>query len=262
MNSERIVKKQAKKSLSGNWVPIISAASAVCIVFITALFLLYAAGSALNLFDSESGELLDDLKFLLLMLFAEAILAFAAPAFNGVLKMCANVVLTGKTEITDLFYYFRDKRRYFRTLLLDVVLIYVYSLIVNVLDCYNYVSSFTEASLSDGLFANSPTTTLILLLVGLVSAAIKVVAFLLFLYYPLAAYAIDDSRGIGKYMFGFIPFSFRHFGKSLKLLLSFFLWILSCFFVVPAIYVLPYYLVSAISSTRWLIVLDRNRSLI
>lgn len=264
MNSEKIVKKQARKSLNGNWVQIIAAISAVCVIFITALFFIYAAGTAFNFFDADTGELLNDLAFLMVLLCAEGVLAFAAPAFNGVLKMCSNVVLTGKTEITDLFYYFRDKGRYFRTLLLDVVLIYVYSVLVNVLDVYNYVASFTEVSLSDGLFANSAETTLtlMLLLAGVISIAVKVVVFLLFLYYPLAAYAIDDSRGIGKYMFGFVPFSFRHFGKSLKLFFSFFAWFLSCFFVVPAIYVLPYYLVSAISSTRWLIILDRNRRLI
>ena len=264
MNTEKIIRKQAKKSLSGNWAVLIAALSAICILIITAIFVINLLASAFGIIDADNGDIYDEkmLLFVAISFAVEIALLFFAPLFNGTLKMCANTAATGRTEITDMFYFFGNPGRYFRTVVLDAVLFYISNFASNFLNFYGYASDICNASLSDGFFANSAETTLILTAAFLLSLVVRVFVFLIFVYYPLAIYAVDDSMGIGRYMFGLIPFSFRHFGASLKLFLSFIGWILLCFFVVPAIYVLPYYLVSAVSSARWLFILDRSRGLI
>ena len=86
----------------------------------------------------------------------------------------------------------------------------------------------------------------------------KLFVFLFFIHYPLAAFAIDDSRGIFRYVFGYIGFSFRHGGALIKLLLTMLGWISLCFFVVPMIYVVPYLETALMNSARWLMAPPRR----
>ena len=100
---------------------------------------------------------------------------------------------------------------------------------------------------------------------GAVIAAVLsgVFAFLiyaLFLHYPLCLYAVDDSRSALRYMFGYIGFSFRHFGAFFKLFFSMIGWILLCFFIAPIFYVGPYALCAAVNSARWLKTADDEKA--
>ena len=45
-------------------------------------------------------------------------------------------------------------------------------------------------------------------------------------------------------------------------MISFSGWLLLCFFVVPALYVIPYVSVSALTSAKWLFQLDERRCVI
>ena len=100
---------------------------------------------------------------------------------------------------------------------------------------------------------------IVLILAMAISVIIKVLIYLVFVHYPLNAYAQDESKSVVKYAFGYIGFSLRNLWKTIKLIFSFIGWIALCFFVVPAFYVLPYILVSMSYSAKWLFTLNRNR---
>ena len=94
---------------------------------------------------------------------------------------------------------------------------------------------------------------LFVILASVVSVIWKLLIFIFFIHYPLAAFALDDSRGIFRYLFCYIGFSFRHCGALIRLLLSMLGWIALCFFVVPAVYSIPYLEVALMNSARWLL---------
>ena len=262
MKTERIIKNQARKSLSGNRLPIIAGGSVVCIALILFMNIVSMFAFVFNLVDLNTYEIADENKisYVVIASLIEMGFVFISPIINGVIKMAANVVLYEKTEVSDMFYFFRGINRYLKTLLLNLALFVIYNVITGVLNAYLYASNALDADLTGSL--NFDLTSAILVLSMVVTVIVKVLFFLIVLYYPLSYYALDDSKPVSAYVFRLIPFSLRHLGSAIKLTISFLGWILLCFFVVPAIYVLPYYLVSAVNSTRWLVMYDRNRGLI
>ncbi len=263
MKTERIIKNQARKYLSGNWLPFIVAGSVVCIAIILFMNIVSMFAFVFNLVDLNTYEIADNNKMLYVIIASavEMIFIFISPMINGVIRMAANVVLYEKTEVADMFYFFKEINRYFKTLLLNLALFVIYNIITEILfNAYLYASVALDADLTGGLNFNS--TSLILVLSMVVTVAVKVLFFFIVIYYPLSYYALDSSKPVSAYVFGLISFSLRHLGSAIKLTISFLGWILLCFFVVPAIYVLPYCVVSAVNSTRWLVIYDRNRGLI
>lgn len=262
MKTEIIIKNQARKSLSGNWIPIIAASSVVCIALILFMNIVSMFAFTFNLVDLNTYEIADKNKmfYVIIASVIEMCFVFVSPIINGVIKMAANVVLNEKTEITDMFYFFKGINRYLKTLLINLALFVIYNVITGVLNAYLYASGALNAGLDSGLKLD--LTSAILVLSMVVTVIVKILFFFIVIYYPLSYYALDDSKPVSSYVFRLIPFSLRHLGSAIKLTISFLGWILLCFFVVPAIYVLPYYLVSAVNSTRWLVMYDRNRGLI
>ena len=161
-----------------------------------------------------------------------------SPFFNGTYKTAANAVINNNCEVTDLFYFFKGFRRYIKTLIVNMTMVLIYG---------------TFTSIFEGLMKNvfgkaNPGAVIASVLSGLFAFLI----YALFLHYPLCLYAVDDSRSALRYMFGYIGFSFRHFGAFFKLFFSMIGWILLCFFIAPVFYVGPYALCAAINSARWL----------
>ena len=60
------------------------------------------------------------------------------------------------------------------------------------------------------------------------------------------------------YLFGCIGFSFRYSGALLRLIFSMFGWIALCFFVLPALYAVPYISVALMNSARWLFAMNQK----
>ncbi len=93
-------------------------------------------------------------------------------------------------------------------------------------------------------------------LATVLTVLIRVMLYMLLAHYPLMRYALDENIGAGACVFGTLGFSLRRFGKLFKLALSFAGWFALCFFVVPVLYVLPYFAVAAVNSARWLLQMD------
>ena len=263
MSTEKVIKNQAKDSLKNNWSVIIAAVLAVCVIMILINALLYGFGFFAKAIDTDTGLIKEGKKLMFSFAACTALTVaiLLSPLMNGLYKMFCNTSLYNRTEISDLFYFFKGAKRYFKTLVINITLLFIFSVLSYGLDAYSYACYVFGASLKSGF--QFDFSTLILIVFFIVSVIIKVLVYLLFVHYPLVAYSFDDSLPATKYMFGYIRFSFRHFAKTLKLVLSFFGWIvLSCAFVVPAFYALPYLLTSMTTSAKWLFSLERNRGVI
>lgn len=263
MSTEKVIKNQAKDSLKNNWSVIIAAVLAVCVIMLLIHALLYGFGFFAKAIDTDTG-LIKEGKKLIFSIAACSALTVAiliSPLINGLFKMFCNTSLYSRTEISDLFFFFKGAKRYFKTLVINITLIFIFSVLSYGLDAYSYTCYLLGASLKSGF--SFDFNTLLLILLFIVSVIIKAIIYLIFVHFPLVAYSFDDSLPATKYMFGYIGFSFRHFASTLKLVLSFLGWIvLSCALVVPAFYALPYLMTSLTTSAKWLFSLERNRGVI
>ena len=226
MSRERIIKQQARESLRGN---------------ITALI---AGFLALAVMGVMSGEVTGDsfLWYLLLEFGALVLAAVFSPLINGFFRLAADTAVKGGCEINSFFYFFSSPRRYFRTLAVNMGLCALYSLLTAPL-------AIAGRLLGDVLPAPAITAVLVIW---------QIFVYIFFIHYPLAAYAINDSRQAYYYVFGFIGFSFRYSGALIKLIFSMLGWIALCFFIIPTLYVVPYLAVTLMNSARWLFAMNNK----
>ena len=258
MSTEKIIKKQAKNSLVGNWSLIICALLVLCAVAILLNSIFYFIISNFKLVDIKTGVVFSQRKFIynLVTVIITATAIFVSPLINGVLKMSGEVALNSRTEIFTLFYFFRSFKRYVKTLCLNIVLAVLCAVLLYGLDVYALISHLLKADLHSD--AGFDIITLALFAAYTVTIVIRILIYLIFVHYPLMTYSLDDSKNVLKYLFGYIGFAIKNLGNSIKLLISFAGWIVVCFFVVPTFYVLPYLMTSATISAKWLLIIDEN----
>ncbi len=245
MSNEKIIRTQAREALKGN-ISLLIAAFAV--IAASAMFISqfsYLLLVALRVIDLDTEEIKKGAQWLgaLIMLGSATLGVLLTPMLNGFMRMAADTVSKGGCELATLFYYFRSPLRYFKSVVINMSLVVLFSLLTLPAD-----------GAVNMLFGDS---VLAAVLYG-VGVLWKLFVFLFFIHYPLAAFAIDDSRGIFRYVFGYIGFSFRHGGALIKLLLTMLGWISLCFFVVPMIYVVPYLETALMNSARWLMAPPRR----
>ena len=246
MSKEKIIKKQARESLQGNISILIAGGIAICAMILLFEYAAYLAGILLGVIDITTDEIVagGELTYLLLSLGEITLIALASPFINGFLKAAANTAIYKRCESTDLFCFFSDSLLYLKTIVINMALCMMW-LIISMPFEFIFNLIFEE-----GGFMGILNTVIVVLW--------KIIIYLFFVHYPLAAYAIDDSKSVGKYIFGYIGFSFRNCGKILKLIFSMLGWILLCFFVLPMLYVVPYLAVAIMNSARWLFALEEQ----
>ena len=259
MSTEKIIRQQAKESLRSNWVIIIAAVVAFCTALIAIEGLFYLVCLQFKIIDVETGAVNEKKQMMYyLVLIAQFVLfLIVSPAINGIVKMIYNTSAHGKAEIYDMFFFFAKAGRYFKTILLNLFFVSVFSVFSFGLDVYGYLSMILDKSIYDGLHFD--IASFVLLGSYLVSLVIKALVYFIFVHYPLVAYSMNSNVPYGKYFFGFFVFSIRHLGVTLKLFFSFIGWLALCFFVVPAFYVFPYVAASMVNSAKWLFVLEKDR---
>lgn len=262
MSTEKIIRNQAKQSLKGNWSMLITAFLFLCTVLLFFFGVEAVFGYAFKLINTDTGQIVKgkELQYNIINFCTVTVLFFLTPLVNGIYKMFSNVSRNNCIEITDLFYYFKVAGCYFKTLVLNIFLLILFYAVSYGFDIYAYVSTFTGKNLQDNTGFGIIRISLIVAM--LASAAIKLLAYFIFVHYSLFAYAYDDSMSILNYTFGMYGFSLRHIGNTIKLLCSFIGWIALCFFVVPVLYVLPYIMNSFATSAKWLFALEKDRRLL
>lgn len=87
-----------------------------------------------------------------------------------------------------------------------------------------------------------------------------IVAGLISLRYFLVPYFIvaDDNESARNSITESISLMKKRHFDVLKLIITFIPWMLSCFFILPIIYVLPYFMVSLAISAKWIIITNNN----
>lgn len=244
MNKERIIKKQAREALRGNMTALIAGFLTITVALVAVYYIFVTPAVALSVVDPDTDAVADDkeLLYMLLALGALALSMFVSPLVNGFLKLAADTAVEGRCEIADLFYYFSRPSLFFRTLAVNAVLISIFAIISLPVDLAALVlgDSVPEA------------------VVVIVKVIWRLFAYIFFVHYPLAAYALDEKRPVHFYLFGCIGFSFRYSGALLRLIFSMFGWIALCFFVLPALYAVPYISVALMNSARWLFAMNQK----
>ncbi len=259
MSTEKIIKTQSKKYLSGNWITVISAILALCAVAVTLESIFWLVTIFFGIVSVETGTVNDGKELWYTVTLLSELLAgiLLSPIINGIYKMFAKLVNQKPCEIDDMFYFFGNSDRYTRTVLMNIVLFVMFVFISELTNVYGYSCMLLDSNYFQSFGLN--TETLIFAIAGVSTLVIKALLYLIILNYPLIAYGMDDSKGIKKYTFGYIGLSIKNLWKTVKLVLSFIWLIMLCFFVAPAFYVLPYLLTSLTNSAKWLFEIEKYK---
>lgn len=244
--------------MKGNMSRLIAALGFAALTFLTIEYIEYLVLHLTGAINYESGEAYNSgsAVYLGIMSAYAVIVLLLSPLINGFLKTAANTAVKKECGSTDLFYYFKGAGRYFKTVLYNLLLLMLYYAVSGALNLNGWLNAFFHS-----WYAQSPAwnvDTFLIVLAGVVTVFIRILVFMLFVHYPLMAKALNDNIGVKDGVFAMLGFSFKNFRHIFKLAFSFIGWFALCFFVVPALYVIPYFSVAALTSAKWLFAMDKR----
>ena len=262
MNTEKTITLQAKNSLKNNWTVLITAllfifASVLAISVLQSLILIAMRWVDTTTGDPKSGRELyvniSDIVFI-------AVLYLISPLVNGFFKMVYTTANNYKPEFYELFFYFKGFSRYFKTLFLNLFFFIIilfcafafdFGYVVNlIIDSLFNGSEEIGAVITEGIFN--------IFFMG-ISFILSSFMYLLFINYSAFMYADNCNKGVFSCIGKGIAMGFKNFANSLKLFFRFIGWFTLCFFIIPALYVLPYISATFATSAKWLISLEKGR---
>lgn len=255
MKTNALNKKQARVLLRGNWVPIIAAFVIVLLAVLAVLVIETIALIILNGVD-DNGEVIEgsNIQAFLVTVFVGFLLVLVSPLLNGALRTCAVLSEKGETFTSEMFYFFRTPALYLRTVAVNLLVFLSYGVIGTVTDAYMYAKAFSGNGLESLSFDDSSAVMINLLIIGtfVFSIIMKLVLYVFLVHYQLFVYSFGKT-GVAESTFLLLPFVFKNAGKAFRLILSFAGWFALCFFVVPALYAVPYFSVASANSVKWLL---------
>lgn len=253
MRPEKIIRSQAKEALKGNWIAAVSGVFVLlAVIFLIDVFyelLLNLTGIISGNTLKKGGEFA-----LIIILCATFLFYFALSPFkNGYLRLCYNIAQGRSDGLRDIFYYFSGIKVYFKALQFNIIIMLkkiLYALISFIpyflcllFELVLFTNFIKPTSSTNALF---DTLEFVLMIIGSVSTVIISIRLIIpefvFVDNPEA-----NTFGIAKFI------SSTHLREYYKLVFSFAFWILSCFFVLPGLYVIPYLTTSLGTSSKWLI---------
>lgn len=246
-----MIKEQARKALHGNFTKLIAGAGLTTVVFLLIEYANYIVLHLTGAADVESGKVLNEIPYMIDSAILFSIMIFVSPLFSGFLRMAADTAVKKDCAVTDMFYYFRSAPAYFKTVAINLIVLLMFSIPASALDPSRYIEIFAPD------LGDEPYGAVVLLLSGFIGLIIKFFIYMIFVHFQLAAHALHDDWSVKRCVFAMLLFAFKNFGKLLRLMLSFAGWFALCFFVAPAIYVIPYFAVASMTSARWLFELEK-----
>lgn len=257
MKVEKAIKLQARHYLSqNNWSTAIGclAVSLFAAFFIIFLYycLLYGFDTVdLTTFEYKSSkmQIVNIIEYGIIFLFV-----FASPILSGYTKVCYNIAKYGTSNTYDIFYYFSRPRLYFRALGVNLLKLAIF-IPLFVIGLVGYL--FIDVAVKSG----TPINENLSLSIGIGILLADVIVFLvlyakfIFVNYVLA----ENSYNSTFFCFSeSISLTNGHTISTIKLILSFTLWYILCFFVLPIFYVIPYVKVSVGTSAKWLMTMRKE----
>lgn len=252
MSTEKVIRLQSKKSLNGNWIVSVSGVFVLlAVIFLIEVFyysLIFVTGIVDENGIKKGAEpvLVIIISFTLLFYFA------LTPFKNGFFRLFYNIADGRSDGLRDVFYFFSGIKPYFKALGFNVIITLkkaLYALIgfIPYIIClvfeqilFKFITPTTFTNqvfdiVETGLIVIGVTITLI------ISIRLIIAEFVFVDNFESNAFVI--AKGISK----------RHLSDYYKLILSFIPWILSCLFVLPWLYVIPYLTTSLGTTSKWLI---------
>ena len=179
MNTEKTVRKQAKKVLEGNRSVIISEIMVAVLAFLTGLFAFSLAMSVAGLYDVKNPNQTQQMLTMIFGLVFFAFVVVCLPLINGVYRSVCNVVRGRECSPLDVFYYYKKPKLFFKSVILDVISVGLFFIISGLLNVFNYLSA-----VSDKIIDNSPSLTavvaVLLVFAFIVSTSVVVVCYIIF----------------------------------------------------------------------------------
>lgn len=183
---------------------------------------------------------------------------FMLPITNGFFRLCYNIANEREANFADVFYFFKGTKRYLRALQF------------NILTCAKLFAAYLIAFAGYNIHripvieANLGDTTLFIINRSVFFAFGSALFLLFFIRIIFSEFIfVDNENARISDISRATKVIFNHHKLDIILLnYSFIPWIALCFFVIPALYVIPYMLTTVATSAKWLLKLYKEGKLI
>lgn len=246
MNAEKMIKTEAKRALSGNWIAAETSLFVMLFLPLIAALIVMAAYGVLG--DAEAESIFSDQPITAAIFVGFHVLAAAAvlllsPIFTGFVRLYGKIASGEESEVLDVFYYFESSKNYKRALAFMSLLL---------VKCVGILLVCEAPAVAVGVLADGSDmlkgTAIALACVGLVAAFLWVQRFI----FQMALFACKDHDGASAVQLG-AEISKGNTGKIIKLTLSFTGWILLTATVVPFLYIYPYMTTAYFVAAKYII---------
>lgn len=263
MNVEKTIKAQSREAMNGKWTSLVAG-----FLLLAAMVFLVVTGVdlACTVFGirTEDGALKPNTENVLTIIVCVGVLAFMllSPIKNGFLKICYDIASGKDGELKDAFYFFQ-RNKYLSALQLNLLLTvrFIVNTLIGLIPFFILwaVTYFFSVQILTTVTANEIVfyIQLVLFIAGIIfgiirSAKLYIAEFLFIENDGETENTLPVSKTILK----------KHGKDAFRLFISFIPWIALCFFVLPAIYVIPYMSTSFATSSKWLIRLYKDGKIV
>lgn len=253
MNAEATLKRQSKSILANeNWAKSIT--GFLCVLSVLTLsFLIVNLASC---FIPEKAE--ENIPMLVFVggisLIALICVIVLSPIYTGYIRFIANCKDTKTGDIQDIFYYF-SKGRYINTVQVNIFLMVRYALYIMLSSLPSTVIFYLSTIVSEEVKTPLQICAVCFLIIGFAIFFFVTRLFVMVQYLYVEDfnyYKESDLIKASKYMVS------KNYGRVMKLYLSYILWGVLCFFVIPIVFVYPYFKHTAVLSYSYMYELENK----
>ena len=249
MTNNKLIKNQAKEALSlgNNWVVAVAGTLIIGVIATFIYYVLSLTEVVPVLFDDyKNSQISESVCYLVGLL----TVMLSTPFLLGYIRLCYKIAKGGKVQLSEMFYYYTSGQNYRRALSICILYISKFVLMFSLI-------SIIPTGIVWWLYRtlqtiNAGDCLILLTIITIMSAVISVLimakyvntVFIFFENECLYEYANMYSKASKK-----IYKSQKH--SVIGLALSFFAWIFMLPFVLPLLYIMPYFTVSICNFCKW-----------
>lgn len=262
MNKEKLIKNQALTALKGSWIVLIAMALMISAVIIAISGLGSIAQLITKSVDVSTGLAKSGREFVYGLTdgLTYAVMFFFSPLINGFFKSAYTVAHNEIPSFWELFTFFKSPALYFKTILLNLILVLIMAAAVFAFSFGYLITIITDSLRTDNEAVITLLTAVLNIFFGSVSVLLVSFVYLFFVNYAMFLFVDNPNTNVFCCFGRGIKMFVKNFGNTMRLYFSFIGWIALCFFVVPAFYVLPYISTSFATSAKWLISIEKGRN--
>ncbi|MCH5201775.1 MAG: hypothetical protein J1F17_01080 [Oscillospiraceae bacterium] len=256
MNIAKTIKQQALQYLAkDNWATAIGGFFIICLPAILIVLFQGVALCTMQLFwDLDNLTMAQNNIILILQLVLVFAFLLTTPMITGYLKLCYNISKGNNANLSDVFYYYRNKC-FGKCFLLNL------KIIVRII--LHFLLVMIPALFALELYFLSHTQNIQFLILALLffsGAVIETVFYSVkYTLIPIIMFE-DESLNTKEVFYLGTTFMKDKLKVTRTLLFTFLPHILLCFFVVPWIFIFPYITVSFMTNSKWISELHKNNT--